>query len=310
MYSRWFNAAVVLLWLATMSWLVTEKVLPPLVVGEPPNTDQIVDAQKRKPAVGWRILYNGRRLGWAVSETVPQATGVTEIHGRVHFRRLPLKDMMKGWLHTFSRLIEPFDGLGMDARSAMTIDALGHLVGFESAVRLEPLNEVVRVRGTVEGRQLQMTVQTGGAVLSNESFLPSDALLCDALSPQSQLPGLRAGQQWTVPVYSPLLPAKTPLEIIHATVDGLQPISWDGQTQLCWLVVYRGDPVSGVTASDKPRGRLWVHRDGTVLKQQIMLFDSTITFDRLSDSNAEKLIKAAGRQWWIMEADFRAEHHD
>ena len=45
MYSRWFNAAVVVLWLATMSWLVTEKVLPPLLVGEPPSYHQVIEAQ-------------------------------------------------------------------------------------------------------------------------------------------------------------------------------------------------------------------------------------------------------------------------
>ena len=32
-----FNVIVVLFWLATMSWLIVAKVLPPMRVGEPPS---------------------------------------------------------------------------------------------------------------------------------------------------------------------------------------------------------------------------------------------------------------------------------
>ena len=310
MHGRWFNSAVVVLWLATTGWLVTQKVLPSLLIGEPPSASSIVDSQLDKPPVGWRISCNGRRLGWAISETQSQPAGLAEIHGRVHFDSLPLKEMTKGWLGAFSQFVAPFDGLRMDARSTLTIDPLGHLVAFDSAVRLDPLDEIVRIRGTVEGRQLQLTVSTGGASLNSEMFLPSDALLSDALSPQTQLPGLRAGQSWTVPVYSPLRPAKNPLEIMQAAVEGLEPVSWNGAAESCWLVVYRGDPGSGSSGNDKPRGRLWVRRDGSVLKQQVLLFDSVITFDRLADSEAAKLLTRAGPQWWTVDNDFRSRRHD
>ena len=78
----------------------------------------------------------------------------------------------------------------------------------------------------------------------------------------------------------------------------------------CWLVVYRSDPGSGAGGSQTPRGKLWVRRDGTVLRQQVLLFDSTITFDRLPDDEAAKLAEAAGPQWWSMENDRRGETHD
>ena len=91
MNSRWYNTAVVVLWLATMSWLVTEKVLPPLLVGEPPSYRQIIEAQNRDPPVGWQVLWKGQPLGWALTDTKLQPNGLTtEIHGRVHFDALPL----------------------------------------------------------------------------------------------------------------------------------------------------------------------------------------------------------------------------
>src|SRR5690348_13075216 len=42
MYSRWFSVAVVLFWVATMGWLIHHKILPPLVVGDPPTYRSII----------------------------------------------------------------------------------------------------------------------------------------------------------------------------------------------------------------------------------------------------------------------------
>ena len=311
MHSRWFSTAVIMFWLATMSWLVKAKVLPPLLVGEPPSYRQIIEAQKSAPPVGWRMSFNNWPLGWALSDTKTQPNGQTNIYGRVHFDVTSLQEVMPGLLRTLSRWIEPPVGrLQMDARSQLMIDGLGHLMRFDSAVRVSPLNEVIWVCGAVEGRQLQLVVRAGGMSLANEAYLPPNALLCDALSPQTQLPGLRAGQSWTVPVYSPLWPAKSPLDIVYATVERLEPISWNGEMEECWLVVYRSDPGSRTGGSDRTRGKLWVRRDGAVLKQQVVLFDAVITFDRLPDEEAVGLARAAGPQWWNMDNDLRGKFHD
>ena len=306
MNSNWFNAAVVMLWLATMSWLVKEQFLPPLLIGEPPSYSRLIEAQKHVP-VGWRISLSGRRLGWALSETVLQPTGLTEIRGRVHFDAVPLETIMPGWMHALSHLTEqPIGTLRMDATSLLTIDSLGKLASLDSAVRLDPMSELIHMRGIVEGQQLQLTVSSGSVSFNRDIDLPEDALFCDALSPQSQLPGLRLYQKWTVPIFSPLHPAKTPLEIIHANVDSREFVFWNGMMQDCWLVVYRSD--SGTEAAnnqDQPRGRLWVARDGTVLRQQVLLFDAVITFDRLTDAEAKTLAQAAGSYWWNWDDDHR-----
>ena len=88
MYSRWYTAAVVILWLSAMSWLVIEKVLPPLLAGDPPSYRTILEARKRQPPVGWRMALNGRRLGWALCTTGRQPNGLMEVRSRVHFVHL------------------------------------------------------------------------------------------------------------------------------------------------------------------------------------------------------------------------------
>jgi hypothetical protein len=311
MQSRWFDATVVMLWLATMSWLVTQKVLPPLLVGEPPSYRQIVDAQESLPPVGWRLSLNDQQVGWALSDTQLQPTGLTEIFGRVHFDTAPLKKVMPGLLHALSPWIgQSVDHLELDARSVLTIDSLGHLVRFDSKVGLDPFSEAIRVRGSVEGRKLELLISTGGASVASEAYLPSDSLLSDVLSPQTSLPGLRVGQKWTVPVYSPLWLAKSPLEIIHAEVKRVEPISWNEAMEECSLVEYRNDLGLSDEGSQKPRGKLWVHRDGTVLKQEVLLFDSVIMFERMPKDEAKQLTKAAGERWWCMEIDARGIPHD
>lgn len=306
MYGRWFSATVVILWLATMSWLVKEKVLPLMLVGEPPSVDKIIRAQRDKPVVGWQVLFRSRPIGWALADTEMLPNGLTEVRGRVHFDALRLDEMMPGWLQPISRLIgSSTDNLQFDGRSVLTVDALGHQVRFDSALRFDPWDEVIAVHGTIEDGQAKLRVRLrDGEAEPVVINLPSNALLSDAFSPQPQtmLPGLRAGQTWTVPVYSPLWPDKNKSEILRATVEGRRSLVWNGEGVSTWLVVFQSESASGSIAGI-PRAKLWVRPDGTVLQQEAMLFGSTVTFVRLSDKEAQELATTAGRQWWNLEND-------
>ncbi len=295
-----------MLWLATMTWLVKEKVLPQLLIGERPSNREVLLAQTGVPPVGWRISMDNRRLGWALTEAVSQPSGLTEIHGRVHFDHFPLEKMMPGWLQPiFQFLGKPADLLridAMDARSTLTVDALGSLVRLDSAVRLEPLGEAISVHGTVEAGKLELLLCGTGVSFTHEILMPSDAFLTDLLSPQSQLPGLRDGQHWSVPVYNPLSPGKNPVEIIFATVEGIDQKTWGGTTVSAWRVVYRSEPGNGPAADQNIRGIVWVrYRNGRVIQQQVRMSGSTINFVRLTLAEAAERVEAAGRQWWIPE---------
>ncbi len=291
MYSRWYNVAVVFLWLSTMSWLVTQKVLPSLLIGEPPNYQRILAAKRLTPVVAWSLAWNDRRLGWAVSSTSPGLNGLTEVNGCVHFDHLPLRDMVPGWLHEFLQPLDPMSNrLRMDARSSLVFDPLGRLSRFESAVGFQPKEDVITLKGKIEGPKLEITIHCGGgAPYELELPAPRNAMLSDALSPQSHLPGLREGQRWTVETYGTLRPPTSPIEIVHATVEAKVPVVWNGGTIHAWLVVYRSDPGSALGSAGNPRGRLWVAPDGTVVRQEIMILNSTLTFTRLPDDEAARL---------------------
>ncbi|MGW8256369.1 MAG: hypothetical protein ACWGMZ_02670, partial [Thermoguttaceae bacterium] len=114
-------------------------------------------------------------------------------------------------------------------------------------------------------------------------------LLNDALSPQMQLPNLRLGQTWTVPAFSPLWPTKSPMQILHAKVEYKEPVSWNAAIRHAWVVVYRNDPGAEFGREGRLLGKLWVLEDGTVIKQQAVIFDSKLIFTRLSDEEAKRL---------------------
>jgi hypothetical protein len=295
MYNRWFNMAVVLLWLATMGWLVKSKVLPPLLVGEPPSYETIVDARRSELPVGWRLAMDGRPVGWALTTTTVQPNGMVEIGSHVHFDELPLDQLAPGWLRTsLGWLKKPSLRQGMDARSVLFLDPLGRLTRFESTVGIDTVKDLISLKGELLGNQALVSIRSGEFVYRSEVRLPSGALLSDALQPQSRLPGLRHGQTWTVPVYSPLRPPNAPMEILHAEVEGYDVVPWEGRMERVWLVVYKNDPGAGLSSSRQDsRGRLWVRRDGIVVRQEVTVLGTRLTFSRIPEDEAVALQEIA-----------------
>ncbi|HUT10695.1 MAG TPA: hypothetical protein VMY42_09375 [Thermoguttaceae bacterium] len=321
MHSRWFNIAVVVLWLSAMSWLTVVKVLPPLLLGEPPSYRNILEAREDDAAVGWSIAQGKRELGWAISTTVRHPGQLAEIHSRVHFDDLRINDMVHGWLGTLLQGIAPgideFTKLKLDAKNTFTVDALGHLLGFQSTVRfelpevvmktanLDPGDMVVRMSGTVDEAHLNVTVRLGNLEYTAPASLPRGVMLGDALSPQTLLPGLSLGQTWKVETYSPSvnLSYERPLgyktERLQATVEDVHRIRWDGHDLQTWLVVLRSDSGFSFLGNRPPLGRMWVCRDdsvlesGTVVRQEVMVFDKPMIFERLPGHRIAELEKQA-----------------
>ncbi len=292
MYSRTFSTTICLFWLVSMTWLVSQKVLPSLRIGQPPNYRTILEAQKQNPLVGWRLDINKHDLGWALSEIKQQENGMTEIVSRVHFSQLPLTEMTSVMSRMFNRLLENnTPKIALESQSSLLIDPLGKLVRFDSTLHVTGISDPIRIQGVVEGGQMAISIDFMDYSMKKEIYLPQNAIMGDALSPQSQLPNLCEGQTWTAPSFSPFRSANSPMEIQIAKVEGRELLSWDKQILDVWLVVYRNDPGQGFRNSQSPRDKLWVAEDGRVLKQQTNIFDSIMTFTRMTDQEAQSLAR-------------------
>ncbi len=288
--SVWYNTTVVLVWLAAMSWLITTKVLPSLLIGDPPQAEQILQAQMESPLVGWRMLWDGKELGWALNRTKMLPNDLTEVDTRVHFDRLPLRKIVPGPLQALlGGDLDLVAQLALDLHNTLVYDPLNRVCRFEAVVAFAPGLEVIKLRGRADDGQLHISMHYGQSLHEVETNLPSGMLFSESMSPQPSLPGLRLGQTWTVKVYSPFSNPTNPTEILHAVVESREPMVWNGRIVDAWLVVYRADPGNTSGRAGEVRGKMWVRSDGTVLKQQATLFGSKLAFVRLTEAESDQL---------------------
>lgn len=289
MSNRWFSLAVVLFWLASMSWLVSEKVVPPLRVGDRPAAVEEDAAPARQP-VAWQLFLDDQPLGWASTDSTERPDRVVELRNRVHLDRFPLKEIAP-WL---ASLLDPRgrdDQMPYDTDSRVEL-ADGRLLGFRTSISFGELKDAILVNGTAEGNQLALNVRAGDFTYNTTANLPADAVVGDSLSPRARLSNLRLGQSWTEPVYNPLHPPNSPLQILQATVERHEPIAWNGQIVKAAVVVYRDDSGSDRSASRSARAQAWVERDGNVLKQEVSLLGVRLLFVRLPPGQAVESLQA------------------
>lgn len=292
-----FNVIVFLFWLATMSWLVVAKVLPPLRVGEPPSYGTIVRETIDSPPVCWTVRWHDRPIGWAASKAVRRKDGISDQFSRVYLGDFPWQEIAPGWMASVLQpVLSNLNLMDIDKKSTVVIDPLGRLVRFDSRVRIGSLTDAIKLQGQIEGPTLRLSVTSGDVPYKLERFLPPNALMTDELSPQSFMPGLRVGQNWTVPLYSPFHSPQSPLEILQASVEREDKITYEGQSVPCRVIVYRGDSGSGMSGSET-RGRVWVRTDGVVLRQEVTIMNSLVAFDRLGETQAESIWGALGEDW-------------
>lgn len=284
MGSRWYNITVVVLWVAAMSWLVHQKVLPSLLRGEPPSYPDILRSQKSSPPTGWEITFEGRDLGWGVTTAVPGIDGTTSVRSFVHFE-FNEAEMHSAVPLAFKSLFSPAGSatrMEFDVDTLMTFDGLGSLYRFDSRIA-----DAIKIDGEIVGPDLKLSVRYGETT-PKEIVVPAPrgAMLSDSMSPQSHLPGLKEGQNWTIAVYKPFAALEHPTEILHATVERKVEIAVDGRQIRAWLVVYRSDPGAAAGGEGSERAKLWVQEDGAVVKQELKILGRGLTFTRSPDDIA------------------------
>ncbi len=289
MEHRWTNLIVTLFWLTTMTWLTVEKILPPLKRGDPPSFRSVYgNLEVTSTPIRWSVSWNNAPIGTASSETVHPTAGMTEIHSHVHFWRIPVEEMAPVWMRGLLRS-SMTGALQMDAYSRMEIDPLNRLTGFRSSIHIGDVPGEIVMQGTIDGSQLKLRVDAGEITYNTERFMPRDALIGDELSPQARMPGLHVGQNWTVPVYNPLRPPDSPMEILQATVEGHELLSWNRTGVDTLVVVYRTDSGAAFGAARLPRGKLWVDGSGAVLRQEVEILGAKLAFIRLPEGEPQQV---------------------
>lgn len=281
MGNKVYTAVVVLLWCATMSWLVCSKILPPFMRGEPPRA--IHNANR---PVLWHIRVGQQKIGCAVSQAIEGVGGTNEIHSRVILEDVPISRMAPRWM---SRLIDNIGSLKVDMRTRTDVDSLGSLSYFRTSVEINDLPSAIRMEGRLGEGILHLRLQYGEAIHKLDYPWPKDAMMGSMLSPDATLLSVYKGRKWHKEVYNPFGGPHGAMEAIEAEVMDEEPLLIDGELVNTRRVEMRSIDSTGVSQRNRRRSTLWVAEDGRVLREEINLMDIQLTFHRASDDEAQRL---------------------
>ncbi|MDD3468365.1 MAG: hypothetical protein PHE53_00125 [Thermoguttaceae bacterium] len=258
-----------------------------------------------------------RVLGQAYCLCRIGGAGVSQIDSLVEFERLPIRELMPPMLRMFLGHTIP-EELSMTCRNTMYFDALGKLMNFHSTVDLpkwNPVDPLVIMTGSLRAEglsdMLQLSVQVMASQIHHvEIPLSEETPWAEMLTPETQLPGLRLGQVWTIQTYNPLETAASTinplggglrgeknaeglggisqlndlssiqsLTKIRAEVTSREPYIWNGKTLQCFVVQYTtaDDDLGG---KGQPVGRLHVDPEGNVLQEEFFWNPYVVQFVR------------------------------
>jgi hypothetical protein len=296
---RLYTIAVLLFWLVSAGWLVRAKVWPALVRGNPPEYRQEFADKPREQrlAVGWDLYWNKQPVGFAVSKAFGTSEEPQEIRSYVRFEKIKLQQVLNELLGGMTFLANmlgnnDFD-LNLSLASELRLNWEGELQSFQTCIKAEDDLNLLFLRGQrTEQDRLKISILTGDdsatetVPLTHEFALPAQTHYSDAFSPRSRMVGLTVGQKWTTPVISPMA-ASNSIRLVESVVEKKERITWDEAEVDTFVIAYRNESLPG-ESNRKPAGYAWVREDGFVVRQELMIGNARIRFERMPEGPGQQ----------------------
>jgi hypothetical protein len=283
MANRVFVLAVIVLWLGSMTWLFTDRILPTFQGGQPPALETFENGE----AIAWSVEWAGEEVGYAASVRVPGVAGSVELHNRISLDDMPIIDLAPAWM----RMAVPTLGdMSFDVISRIEFDSLSNFSSFESRVVLNDMPSVLRLSGRVKDSYLRLNVMSGQLPYEAVVYMPDSKSLNEALFPGAKLQYMYVGREWQEEVYSPFRATSDPVELVHAEVVSEESIEHEGSNQRVLRIEYHGMIGSGISDKARLQAVSWVEPvSGRVLRRDVYLGSSKLRFNRLSDEEAVRI---------------------
>lgn len=281
MSNRLYTAAVVLSWVGAMTWLLTDRILPPFLGGAGPT----VRASDQIEPVAWRIEFQGKPCGEAILQAAPATAGVKEVHSFLEVNRLPTPESVPLWLRP---MLGTLNDLSFTMRTVSVFDAFDSLSSFKTRLVLQPAGPPIVIRGRVDAGKLKLFVRLDQIPKRFEYDWPAEGRLGNTMTPSGRLGPLQLGMKWTQEVYSPLSGIGQPIDLIEAEVVELVRLTNELGSRDVWRVEYRTTDKTGSTEQGRLRAALFVSREGEILKQEAYFFGSSLVFHRQPQSLAKE----------------------
>ncbi|MEQ8846858.1 hypothetical protein [Botrimarina sp.] len=282
MGDRLYAAVVIVLWLGAMSWLVAERILPPLTGDRAPMSQ----LSRQSEPVAWRIAMDDEPCGVAVLQSVPGSGGSKEVHSLLRIDRLESPDALPLWMRPFARSL---DGMSFDMRTILMFDSLDRLHAFKTRIDSDSIGVPIRITGSIRSEKLKLQLSVAEIDKQFEHPWPSQAAFGGELTPLVRLNRLYQDRRWTTEVYSPFASPNAPVEMVEGHVEERLKLFYEGQNLDTWLVQFESMEKTGSSQQGRLRATLWVADDGRVLQQQTQVFGSRLTFLREPEAESQRL---------------------
>ncbi|QDV79236.1 hypothetical protein K2D_28490 [Planctomycetes bacterium K2D] len=280
--NRLYTGVVIVGWLAAMSWLVTDRILPPFYRGDAPATRPTNQVEP----VAWRIEIGGKGCGLAVLQAVPGEGGVKEVHSLMKLDHIEAPPGAPVWL---APMLKTLRNISLTMRTTTVYDGLDELSSFHSKLQLTRPEVPIDIRGRVLDKMMKLTIRVGDLTKRYDHPWPGNSVLGGDVTPSGRLLPLYEGRRWVQEVYSPFGSPSEPTELIIAEVTEPLRLTYNGVSTDVWRVQFRSSEVTGSTDEGRLRADLFVATDGRILKQETHFLGSKITFHRESDETSAEL---------------------
>ena len=186
--SRAASGLVVVAWLAQMGLLLNRSYL------QASSLNLAADLARYGSAAQWKgVYYRGEKIGFMVGQTVPTSDGY-ELQEDGQLQMALLGATTAARIHTSARVDKAFA-----------------LRSFEFS--LDPGTGAVLVRGTLDGRRLDLTVETPSGKRTESRELAEPPALSLNLSRRLAAEGLATGQHRELSVFDPATLRNAPLSL-------------------------------------------------------------------------------------------------
>jgi hypothetical protein len=295
--------AVLVFWLASMTWLVATKLMPMAPLNQPPDCRLVGPGTDRlAERVSWRIECEGQPVGKATTVIRRPRDGTPTVESDVSLRRFPMGRMLGKLVGTWSFLPRQVGlnhgdlELTVNVRTRMQFSQYGEMQLFQSWIDLDQFKELLHIRGTlIKNDQLQVIVSmshdrpgmrprspSDGELLRQNFHIPAGTLIVDGFAPHPRLANLRVGQKWTMQSFRPFSLTNS-LRQTRAEVLRQELAPWEREMESMFVVALDDVSPAGLTATQSASILLWVRDNGTVVRQQLRLGGVRIDFLRLPD---------------------------
>jgi hypothetical protein len=292
MLRRFYVTVLLVAWTVSAGWLVTRKILPPLLPGARPEVvSDLQQAERGEPVLeDWFVEQGTERIGESHSYWSQEPDGTVAARTRTTFRDFPLRTVLESFAGPFGSMLPPslFDqriNFEILSRGFYVEDRLERLTLLVIHDRDQELArfEMTRVEGVEYELVATTRAMTGGRpteILRRPLSLGESA---DARGPFSAGPrmlDLRVGQTWTESVAKPFTSGES--EVLHVYVAKQELLSWHGVPMRTNVVEYRRNTGVG-DAARKPDATVWVDESGETLQQDLRLGSTVFRMVRMPE---------------------------